>query len=79
MSKHKEEISAFIHCKKCLEIKPDGMSPQEWSDNEMGWTKKGFQVWCVRHKINVLHIDFLGQKVNYGRGDQDYRLNTTKS
>ncbi len=59
------DISMFLHCKKCLEELPKDTSPREWVRIEAGWTKKGLQVWCVRHEINVMALDFLGQKVNY--------------
>lgn len=56
------DIKQFFHCKKCLEEKPDNMSPRDWSHNETGWTEKGFQVWCIRHRVNIINVDFLGQK-----------------
>lgn len=39
------------------------MTPREYADLEAGWTKKGFQVWCKRHELNIIHVDFMGQKV----------------
>jgi len=56
------EIKAFMHCAKCLREIPDGVSPAEWARVNVGWTKLGLQVWCVRHDTNVVHIDFQGQK-----------------
>lgn len=56
------EIKMFFHCTKCLENKPAGVSPQEWVRLEAGWTPLGFQVWCVRHGVNIIHVDFQGQK-----------------
>ena len=56
------EIAAFFHCGKCLEEKPDDLSPRDWAALEVGWTKLGLQVWCKRHDLNVCHIDFQGQK-----------------
>jgi hypothetical protein len=38
------------------------MSPRDWSSIEAGWTALGLQVWCKRHEINILHVDFEGQK-----------------
>jgi hypothetical protein len=55
-------IGVFIHCRKCLIELPIGVSPREWAQVEVGWTRPGFQVWCKRHEINVLHIDFEGSK-----------------
>ena len=51
-------ITAYMHCKQCVNELPEGTSPQEYSSLEVGWTKRGLQVWCFRHKVNVCHIDF---------------------
>jgi len=56
------EIVAFLHCGLCQAEIPDGISPREWKDLEVGWTELGLQVWCVRHEVNVVHIDFEGMK-----------------
>ena len=56
------EIKSFFHCALCIEELLDGMSPQEYSHTEFGWTEKGFQVWCQRHNANIIHMDFEGQK-----------------
>ncbi len=62
MSNH---IVQYIHCKKCLEELPENTSPQMYAHLEMGWTRAGFEVRCVRHDVSVMHIDLLGQKVAY--------------
>jgi hypothetical protein len=54
------EIAAFFHCTRCLNERPEGTSPRDWAQLEVGWTKRGLQVWCKRHDCNVLHIDFEG-------------------
>jgi hypothetical protein len=56
------EIRAFIHCNLCLEERPPDQSPMEWARLNVGTTPAGFQVWCVRHDANVVHIDFEGRK-----------------
>ncbi len=56
------KIEAFFHCSQCLDEKPDILSPREYANLEVGWTKLGFQVWCKRHECNVMHIDFQGIK-----------------
>lgn len=60
------EIVAFLHCKRCLDEMPDwapdGTSPREWAQIEVGWTKLGIQVWCRRHEANILHVDFEGRQ-----------------
>ena len=52
------EIGMFFHCTLCIE---EDVWPQEL---EVGWTEAGVQVWCKRHQRNVIHIDFLGQKID---------------
>jgi len=60
-------IERYVHCKRCVDdIKAGrnaGQPPREYARLEVGWTVKGFRVRCVRHDINVLDMDFLGQKV----------------
>ena len=56
------EIVQFFHCKKCGENIPPGMSPSDYQDIEVGSTEIGFQVWCKRHDMNIVHIDFQGHK-----------------
>ncbi len=58
-----EQIGLFFHCRKCISELPAGLSPRDYGSVEVGWTKNGFQVWCKRHEINVIHISFRGQKV----------------
>jgi hypothetical protein len=57
-----KEIKLFFHCRLCLSEKPDGVSAQSYSQIEAGWTELGLQVWCKRHNVNVVHIDFEGQQ-----------------
>ena len=59
------EIELYFHCAECLKEKPPDVSPKEWQRIQVGWTRRGFQVWCVRHEINVTNVDFRGQKVEY--------------
>lgn len=47
-------IVGFIHCRQCMS--------EQGSELDVGWTKEGIQVWCRRCDINVLHMDFQGQK-----------------
>ncbi len=67
----KMNITAFMHCGKCLKQLPKGVSPSDYADLEVGWTKEGFQVWCKRHQCNVCHVDFQGSKhpANIGAHD----------
>jgi hypothetical protein len=49
------EIKMYVHCKQCM---PDFHNRKY----AVGWTKVGLQVWCETHNLNMLHIDFEGQK-----------------
>lgn len=56
------QISAYIHCGECLDERPDGISPKEYSQIQAGFTPLGIQIWCNRHEINIMHVDFEGTK-----------------
>lgn len=60
---HTFEIKNDLDCRQCAESCPVGMAMQEWSDLRVGLTAYGVQIWCVRHKANVAHFDFRGQRV----------------
>jgi hypothetical protein len=62
--KQESDIQSFFHCRECLEELPDGESPRSYASLEVGWTIKGLQVWCKRHELNVINLDFRGQKVS---------------
>jgi hypothetical protein len=55
-------IKMFMCCTLCLAEKPDDLSPREYAHIECGWTELGLQVWCVRHEVNICHVDFEGHK-----------------
>jgi hypothetical protein len=57
------QIVTFFHCAKCMDEKPDNISPQEYGSIEAGWTSIGFQLWCKRHDMNIVHFDLMGQKL----------------
>lgn len=54
-------IQSYMHCGVCLAERPADQTPQQWAQLEVGWTVLGLQVWCKRHKVNVVHIDFQGR------------------
>lgn len=64
---NKLEIFSYCICSKCFEeweaTRP-GVSPSEFGRLNVGFTPPpaGLQVWCVRHNVNVMHIDFQGQQ-----------------
>ena len=53
-------IIAYLHCPKCMAQMPRKTSPAKYARFELGLTELGFQVRCVRHQCNVVHIDFEG-------------------
>lgn len=61
-------IDLYFHCGMCLNEydklpKPRNISRSDYQQIEAGWTKQGVQIWCKRHDVNIIHIDFRGQKV----------------
>ena len=54
------DIELYFECNRCFEELPAGESPSDYADISIGWTKQGVQVWCDRHNINLIHIDFEG-------------------
>lgn len=55
-----EQGISYLHCAKCLEERPEGVSPAEWARLSVATTAQGIQVWCVRHDINVDNIKVYG-------------------
>ena len=56
------EIHTYMHCVKCLDERPNDVSPRDWARLEAGWTRQGLQLWCTHHECNVVHIDFEGHQ-----------------
>ncbi len=56
-------IKMYMHCTKCIRERPSDIAPRDWARLNVGWTEQGLQIWCVRHNINVAHIDLQGNKV----------------
>lgn len=56
------EIVSHFQCELCAAEKPPDVTPRDWASFNVGWTLLGIQVWCTRHDVNVIHIDFEGQK-----------------
>lgn len=54
-------IEGFLHCVKCLREKPVNVTPEKWARLNVGITPNGLQIWCVRHRINVMHVNFEGR------------------
>jgi len=58
------QIESFFHCKECLAELPEDESPRNYQRIQAGWTKQGLEVWCVRHELKIIHVDFEDQKHN---------------
>ncbi|HSG88340.1 MAG TPA: hypothetical protein VLA56_03955 [Pseudomonadales bacterium] len=59
-------ITQPVVCVKCeAEVaagRAGAMSLREYTALDVGFTARGFQVWCRRHDQNVVHIDFDGSR-----------------
>jgi len=56
-----KEIIEYLNCAQCLIEIAESHEPIE-QDFDIGWTELGFQVWCSRHNVNLIHIDFEGHQ-----------------
>lgn len=59
-------IIQYLHCGQCIkDIKEKviPLSPQQYAKTEVGFSELGIQIWCLRHNLNIAHIDFGGQKL----------------
>ena len=63
----KYSLTHPIVCAKCsedvLQGRSNGLSMREYAAVDVGFTAIGVQVWCRRHNINVVHIDFQGNRL----------------
>ncbi len=51
-------IGIFLHCGLCVqEAGSHGQSPKDYARLEIGYTRLGIQAWCLRHDVNVIHMD----------------------
>ena len=59
-------ITQYVVCSKCADelahLNPP-QSLQDYAAMDVGFTEYGVQVWCRRHKANIVHIDFQGAKL----------------
>ena len=58
-------IVTYLHCGMCGKELAEGttdadelVSPKEYQRIQAGWTPLGLQIWCTRHDVNIIHIDF---------------------
>jgi len=59
-------IDQPIVCSKCADEVASGaagaVSMRDYGRLEAGFTERGLQIWCLRHAVNIVHIDFDGAK-----------------
>lgn len=60
-------IERPIVCSRCADEVAEGragaVSMQDYARLDVGFSPVGLQVWCRRHDINVLHLDFQGHRL----------------
>ena len=58
----KYSIKNHIVCNKCIKelstLSSKDINLRNFVKFEVGFTSLGIQIWCIRHNINVCHIDF---------------------
>ena len=59
-------IDSYVACPKCAkevaDIEPK-ISLQDYAAIDVGFTNWGLQIWCRRHQVNIVHIDFGGAQL----------------
>ena len=59
-------IDSYVVCTKCAkevaDIEPK-ISLQDYAAIDVGFTNWGLQIWCRRHQVNIVHIDFGGAQL----------------
>jgi hypothetical protein len=68
----RNKIEMYMHCMRCLDECPEGVSPGDWARLNIGKTDNGLQVWCVRHDVNVAAFDFRGPNVVFEGEDESW-------
>jgi len=59
-------ITGYIACSKCADEASRADPPvslQDYARLDAGFTDFGLQLWCRRHQVNVVHIDFKGNRL----------------
>ena len=68
MDNLKYSIENHIVCNKCVEELSNEANPEinlkSYSKFEVGFTSSGLQIWCIRHNINICHVNFGGKKLS---------------
>lgn len=54
---------SYINCTMCvIEAAKTGQHIKEYARMTVSFTDIGLQVYCLRHEVNIIHIDFQGTK-----------------
>jgi hypothetical protein len=60
-------IERPVVCGRCADEVAEGqagaVSMQDYARLDVGFSRVGLQVWCRRHHVNVLHLDFQGHRL----------------
>ena len=48
-------IERYLYCARCMGEGRTGVGSQSL---EVGLTQVGLQVWCARHKMNIVHFEW---------------------
>lgn len=71
-------ITEPVVCAKCADEVASGGTDAgslwDYVKVDVGFTERGVQVWCRRHEVNVVHIDF-----HEARPNADFRCLERKS
>jgi hypothetical protein len=59
----KDVKGMFLTCNECLNEMPPSESPSSFMRVNVFATMDGLQVWCVRHDLLILRLDFKGAPV----------------
>ena len=58
----KYSINSHIVCNECIKelstLPSSDVNLKNFVKFEVGFTKLGIQIWCIRHNINVCHVNF---------------------
>jgi hypothetical protein len=82
---NENQIDVYLHCGLCIEeweAEHRGtISPKDFARVQAGWTKQGLQIWCNRHDVNIVHIDFDGQQMraNSSRASPTFAVETPEA
>jgi hypothetical protein len=67
-------IEMYLHCGDCINDRPDGISPSDYQNIQVGLINEGraLQVWCVNHDKHMGIFDLEVQFENASCHDCDH-------